>query len=130
MMPHRVLHVLVCTLACGCIGYPSYTNRCGEKPMQSLDNNAYIDVVSTGEELRPLLALLGVQLAMVASAACVVKEEYGRAAYVAFALVWVSIMLVWHSPCGQHDLGAGSYMAFASTVVATLSALVAPRPQP
>lgn len=124
---HRAFHALVCTLACGCVWYPAYTNQCGDKPIHKLTSGtSYVEITSTGESARPLLTLVGVQLGMIGSALAAVELPYGRATYGAFALVWASIMITWHSPCGDHSLSPGFYMALASTVAAAFAVLITP----
>ena len=68
--------------------------------------------------------MVGVQMGMVGSAATMVDLQYARVTYIAFGLVWVSVMLSWHSPCGNHNLASGLYLAMGSTVAAVLSALL------
>lgn len=123
---YLTVHVVVCTLACGCVWFPSYTNECGEKPMDALSaNSGYVEITGTGESARPLLTLFGVHVAIMASAAASAKQSYGRAVYVAFLLVWAAVMVTWHSPCGDHHLSPGLYMALSCTVAATLAVQLA-----
>jgi hypothetical protein len=84
-------------------------------------DSGYVDITSTGESARPLLTVFGVHIAIIASAAAATKKSYGRATYVAFLLVWAAIMVTWHSPCADHHLSPGLYMALSCTVAATLA---------
>jgi hypothetical protein len=119
----QIAHVAVCTLACGAVCYPAYTNVCGDTPVHAR-GTGYVEWTGPGETSRPFLTMLGIQMGMIGSAAAMIDLKFARITYAAFGLTWLSVMLSWHSPCGNHSLSAGLYLALGSTVAAVLSALL------
>ena len=112
-------------LACVAPWFDAYSNDCGSYPLNGqFDESNYIRPKSAMLDARGFLMVVGLAGVPIAAAVGAVLPQYTRAAYMCFACMWVSVLLSWHSPCRNHNLEAGTYLALSSAGTAVLASVV------
>ena len=113
------------TLACTASWFLAYSNDCGAYPLNGpFDEDHYMRPSTPLLRARGFLMTLGLGGVPMAAAAGAVSPHYTRVAYILFAIMWASVLLSWQSPCRQHKLEAGSYLALTSVAAAMLTSIV------